>query len=92
MLTLKEAKVPKLIQAQQLALSELLENKDGLNALYQELENNVERMEQDVLRMLLMTRDQESELIYKKSRAEGARFLLYSLGLIINPPKHKSKK
>lgn len=62
----------KLSQDQYEALAELLENKDGINALFAILEAGVQRLEKDVVGVPLSP-ETEKEIIYRKARAEGAR-------------------
>lgn len=76
----------KLTQEQHEALSDLLENKEGIRVLVSLLDAIVADVEKDVITMPL-TVDTEADLVHKKARAEGARKVLTSLLLTLKLKK-----
>lgn len=71
------------------ALSVLIQHPD-LKLLLAELDNHVERMETDVLRLVL-SGDNEKDLIRRKCRAEGAASLLANFERWLNNQKAKQE-
>jgi len=76
----------KLSQEQSEALTDLVQNTEGMRALLIRIEQIVAHIEAQVLNMQL-TPDTESELVYRKARAEGARKVSNDLRALLKLPK-----
>ncbi len=76
----------KLSQEQSEALTDLLQNTNGMRALLIRIEQIVAHIEQQVL-TLPLTPDTEGELVHRKARAEGARKVSNDLRALLKLPK-----